>query len=134
MMVKSAGKQSPTIVCLCGSTKFKDEFEAMTARETLLGKIVLTVGFFHHVQMVPITADQKADLDKLHLKKIELADEVLIINPDGYIGKSTRSELAYAIVWNKTIHWLKAKEGESYMENNSQLLGKLGAKHLGYGD
>lgn len=122
----------PTIVCLCGSTKFKSEFEAMTARETLLGKIVLTVGFFHHKQMVPITADQKQKLDELHLDKIEMADEVLMINPNSYIGESTRSELAYAIVRNKAIHWLDAKAGEAYMEDNSHLLGRLGAKHLGY--
>lgn len=122
--------RNPTIVCLCGSTKFKDEFEAMTARETLLGKIVLTVGFFHHKQMVPITADQKVELDKLHLKKIDLADEVLIINPNGYIGESTQSELAYAIATGKELCWLDKQAGEEYMESHTHELGKLASKHL----
>ncbi|GAA1164530.1 hypothetical protein GCM10009606_47700 [Nocardioides aquiterrae] len=49
------------------------------------------------------TADQKAVLDALHLRKIDLADRVLIVNPGGYVGESTRREIAYARAAGKPI-------------------------------
>jgi hypothetical protein len=93
------------IVCLCGSTKFYEQFMNANYRETLAGKIVLSVGFFLHSPNAPgqvhggdvaITADQKAMLDELHLRKIDLADEVLILNVGDYIGTSTKREAWYA--------------------------------------
>ena len=102
---------------------FKDQFMAMQQRETLLGKIVMTVGFFHHKEQVPITAKDKEMLDNLHLRKIDLSDEILVINPNGYIGESTTREIAYAVAHHKGIEWLE--DGEEWMETNSHKLGKL---------
>lgn len=102
----------PTIVCLCGSTRFKDTFSQAQLEETLAGKIVLTIGcnmksdteIFSHLSDSEFTKI-KAGLDELHFRKIELADEVLILNVDGYIGESTRNELNYATELGKIIRY-----------------------------
>lgn len=108
---------SPTIVCLCGSTRFYQQFQRANFEETLAGRIVLSVGFYPHGEdpslhggEVNVTAEQKIELDELHKRKIDLADEILVINVDGYIGDSTRSEIAYARANNKPIRWLQLTE------------------------
>lgn len=70
----------PVIVCLCGSTRFKAEFEKAQADETNAGKIVLSVGRFGHQDGLDMGGDLKKRLDRLHFRKIELADEVLVID------------------------------------------------------
>ena len=99
----------PTIVCLCGSTRFMQEFYDANMRETLDGKIVLTVGMSSKGDCKP-TDEQKVALDELHKRKIDLADEVLILNVGGYIGDSTRSELEYAQKHGKRIRFLNPPE------------------------
>ena len=111
---------TPTIVCLCGSTKFKEQFIRANFRETMAGKIVLTVGWFGHADkdIYTPTDEEKKALDELHFRKIELADEILVIDVDNYIGGSTGNEIAHAIAWKRKIrYWsqeeaLQAKEGE----------------------
>jgi hypothetical protein len=109
----------PIIVCLCGSTRFSTAFQEAGLAETLAGRIVLTIGaalksdaeHFGHLPEVELQA-LKLALDTLHLHKIQLADEVLILNvkQDGvpYIGPSTMRELAYAVYCGKTIRFLNA--------------------------
>lgn len=94
----------PTVVCLCGSTRFKEEFERVQAKETLDGKIVLSVGA-GFVRDHP--SDVKARLDELHKRKIDIADEVLILNVGGYMGPSTISEYYYAVKHGKRIRSLE---------------------------
>lgn len=96
----------PKIVCLCGSTKFKEQFEEANKRETLAGKIVLSVGFFAHREPEPIDAQVKIALDKLHFRKIDLADEILVIDVGGYIGDSTYREIVYANAQSKPVRYL----------------------------
>jgi hypothetical protein len=103
----------PTIVCLCGSTKFRKAFETANLEETLAGRIVLSVGCFMHHDGVAITSEQKAGLDDLHKRKIDLADEVLILNVGGYIGTSTRSELEYAKAQGKAVRFLETQTGHN---------------------
>lgn len=94
----------PTIVCLCGSTKFRDQFMHANYEETMAGRIVLSVGFFMHQNgAVAINEVQKRDLDNLHFRKIDLADEVLVINRHDYIGTSTRREIWYALHHGKRL-------------------------------
>lgn len=98
----------PTIVCLCGSGRFQDTFDHAEFVETLHGKIVLTM----HCNTKDVAPDarlheHKSALDELHLRKIDLADEVLILNVGGYIGESTRNELNYAISKGKVIRYLE---------------------------
>ncbi|GAB2473378.1 hypothetical protein [Xylanimonas ulmi] len=85
----------PEIVCLCGSTRFAEEFRAVNLALTLAGVIVLAPGVFAHASD-PITDEQKAALAALHLAKIDLADRVVVVNPGGYLGDSTRREIRYA--------------------------------------
>ena len=95
------------VVCLCGSTKFKKAYEQAMKEETLKGKIVLTVGLFGHLEGLDMNGEVKKMLDELHKKKIDLADEVLILNVCGYIGESTRGELDYAIAHGKLVRMLE---------------------------
>lgn len=101
----------PVIVCLCGSTRFKEAFEKAARDETLAGRVVLSVGMFGHVEELDMAGSVKRQLDKLHLFKVELADEVLILNVGSYIGESTRNELEYAKGLGKTIRYLEPVEG-----------------------
>lgn len=102
----------PTIVCLCGSTRFWRTFQEASLRETLAGKIVLSIGAAsgtddeHFGNMPREEYDRvKTMLDELHMRKIELADEVLILNCGGYIGESTARELAHARELGKVIRF-----------------------------
>jgi hypothetical protein len=98
------------IVCLCGSTRFKEAFEEANKRETLKGNIVLSVGWYGHCEDTPISPKQKVELDKLHFDKIRLADEVIFLNVNGYMGESTLRELSFAVGLQKKISWLEEPE------------------------
>jgi hypothetical protein len=103
----------PTIVCLCGSTRFSEAFHEANLRETLAGRIVLSIGcdFKSDTDLLlagELTEQDKQRLDELHLRKIDLADEVLILNVGGYTGASTRRELAYALDQGKHVRWLES--------------------------
>lgn len=100
-------RKVPKIICLCGSTKFKAAFEKANFEETLKGNIVLSVGCYMHHDSIPITPSQKLMLDNLHLKKIDLSDEILILNINGYIGYSTHNEIQYAKKKGKRIRFLE---------------------------
>lgn len=99
----------PIVVCLCGSTRFKEAFEKASREESLKGKIVLSVGLFGHLEGLDMNGDTKQMLDHLHLNKIDLADEVLFLNVGGYIGESTSRELEYAKKEKKIIRFLEEK-------------------------
>lgn len=107
------GKSKPKIVCLCGSTRFYQQFAEQNYLETMAGNIVLSVGFDPHSSVevhgeeIGITPEQKLSLDELHKRKIDLADEILVINVGGYIGESTRSEIEYAIANHKPVRYLE---------------------------
>jgi len=127
----------PTIVCLCGSGRFSEAFENANYIETLAGNIVLTIGVskHHHEHEITRSVQNSAefrefeathshpecvdwlnerysqinrDLDELHKRKIDLADEILVLNVGGYIGDSTRSEIEYAQAHNKGIRYLES--------------------------
>lgn len=101
--------ERPEIVCLCGSTRFKQAFIDANFRETMASRIVLSVGWFGHAdrEIYTPTPEEKAKLDELHLRKIDLADTVMILNVGGYIGESTRNELNYAREQGKRIEFLE---------------------------
>jgi len=106
------GPQRPPIVVLCGSARFYDEFQEANYRLTMEGSIVLSVGFFPHAgaghgEGVGRDSDEKVALDELHKRKIDLADRVHVLNVDGYIGESTRSEIAYAEALGKPLTYLE---------------------------
>jgi hypothetical protein len=107
--------ERPVIVCLCGSTRYWRTFQDASLRETMKGRIVLSIGaargrddddptFGGFVPAADYDAT-KEQLDLLHLQKINLADEVLILNCDDYIGDSTKRELAHARQQRKVVRW-----------------------------
>ena len=101
------------VITLCGSTRFKDQFMERQKRLTLEGNIVISVGLFGHAgdQEVWDGMDEgtlsktKEMLDDMHKRKIDMADEIYVINVGGYIGDSTRSEIRYAEEHGKTVRY-----------------------------
>lgn len=106
---EQAGEQRPKIICLCGSTRFMqtwiDEYQRLSDE----GNIVLTVA-----RMPPrpnLQHDEpelKQRLDELHLRKIDLADEVFVLDVGGYIGSSTKREIEYAVSKDKPVWYFSA--------------------------
>ena len=103
------------IITLCGSTRFKDEFMEAQKRLTLDGNIVISVGLFGHSGDNEVWENMdegtltktKEMLDDMHKRKIDMADEIFVINVGGYIGSSTRSEIDYAMASGKPVHYLE---------------------------
>lgn len=111
----AAGRGMPArtrVVCLCGSTRFVDEFNRQRKALTEAGEIVLSI------EVVTTQAREddpqhcdpalKARLDELHKRKIDMADYCLILNVGGYIGESTRGEIDYAFAAGKEIKFLES--------------------------
>lgn len=96
------------VITLCGSTRFKDEFLEIQKKLTLDGNIVISVGLFGHSGDNEVWAEGiKEMLDDMHKRKIDMADEIFVINVGGYIGKSTKSEIEYAVAHNKIVRYLE---------------------------
>ena len=100
------------VITLCGSSAFKDDFVRVNGELSLKGNVVITLAIFGHADNIPLTSEQKALLDEIHLRKIDLSDEIYIINKGGKIGSSTRKEIEYARANGK---------GEKYLEPNKPL-------------
>lgn len=100
-------KDNYKVITLCGSTKFKDEFLKVQKELTLAGNIVISVGLFGHSGDEEVwTEGTKEMLDDLHKRKIDMADEIFVVNVGGYIGNSTKSEIEYAETHNKKVNYL----------------------------
>ena len=103
------------VITLCGSTRFKNEFMETQKRLTLEGNIVISVGLFGHAGDKEVWEGMDEDtltqtkimLDDMHKRKIDMADEIFVINVGGYIGESTRSEIAYAAEHGKVVRYLE---------------------------
>ena len=103
------------VITLCGSTRFKNEFMEAQKRLTLEGNIVISVGLFGHSGDNEVWENMdegtltrtKEMLDDMHKRKIDMADEIFVINVGGYIGSSTRSEIEYATATGKTVNYLE---------------------------
>lgn len=94
--------KKPIVVCLCGSTRFRDVFTQKNGELTLQGSIVLSIG------TLPVpTEEKKLMLDELHLRKIDMSDMIYVLNVGGYIGPSTQSEINYAESKGKLIMYLE---------------------------
>ena len=94
------------VITLCGSTRFKEDFERVNRELTLAGNIVISVGAFGHAGDT-FSEEQKVMLDDIHKRKIDMADAINVINKDGYLGSSTRSEIQYALRPGKPIIYME---------------------------
>ena len=106
------------VITLCGSTRFKDEFMEAQKRLTLEGNIVISVGLFGHSVDNEVWENMdegtltrtKQMLDDMHKRKIDMADEIYVINVGWYICTSTKSEIEYAKATGKTVRYLEETE------------------------
>ena len=107
------------VVTLCGSTRFKEAFLEAQKRLTLEGYIVISVGLFGHsgdnevweqMDEGTLTATKEM-LDDMHKRKIDMADEIYVLNVGGYIGSSTRSEIEYAKATGQEVRYLESESG-----------------------
>lgn len=97
--------ERPLVVCLIGSSRFKQQHEEVAAKLTREGKIVLPLCFYGHCMpgYDMEGPEKKLLLNTLHLRKIDCADEVFVVNPDGYMGEDTTREFQYSKAHGKTI-------------------------------
>jgi hypothetical protein len=109
------------VVTLCGSTKFKDEFMEVQKQLTLSGILVLSVGAFGHSGDV-FSEETKIMLDDMHKRKIDMADEIFVINKNGYIGNNTKSEIEYAIATGKKVNYLEPIQNKNCTHCNVESL------------
>ncbi len=103
------------VITLCGSTRFKKEFREVEAMLTLQGHIVISLGFFEKSEGIILTSEQEKMLKEMHYRKIDLSDEIYVIDVDGYIGDSTRKEIEYAKEQGKIIRYYS----ETVKSNNT---------------
>lgn len=99
-------RERPEIVCICGSSRFFEAMRQATRDLTLAGIIVLAPGEMDG----PVSEANKRTLDALHLRKIDLADRVVVVNPGGYVGESTRREISYAVAAGKPVSFTERDE------------------------
>jgi hypothetical protein len=111
------GGQWPRVICLCGSTRFTTEMLILQWELTKQGKIILSWcalpdSYFKGGDKTHVGDQEgvKEIVDEVHKRKIDLADEVLVLNIDGYIGESTRSEINYAVGHGKPVRYLENPE------------------------
>lgn len=110
---RSVKTERPEIVCLCGSSRFYDEYQQAYYDLTMQGHIVLSIGFYPHAKAehghgegIGHDSAQNFELDELHKRKIDLADWVLVLNVGGYIGSSTQKEIRYAQKYGRPVRYL----------------------------
>lgn len=105
--------ERPEVVCLCGSLRFAVEMIAASDQLALEGSIVLTPAFLTAVDngdRPALSAEEREALGELHLRRIDLADRVLVVNPGGYLGESTQREIAHARAAGKAVSFTDHEE------------------------
>jgi hypothetical protein len=104
-----------TVITLCGSMRFREEFERLDAELTLAGHVVLTP-----TALAPsreLNAEERARLGRIHLQKVSMADEVLIVNVGDYVGESTRREIKHARSHGVAVNYLEPHAPDYYADN-----------------
>ena len=114
------------VITLCGSTRFKAAFEEWNVRLTLGGSVVLSIAIPSHSYGLSLTAAEKAAFDAAHLAKIDLSDEVFVLDVGGHVGVSTVREVAHAAATGKLVRYL-SQEHPGWTEAQCQY-----ARHSGF--
>ena len=97
------------IITICGSLKFENELKLWAEKLTLAGNCVLSI-ISPTTDVNTYTPEQRESFAKAHRKRIDLSDAVFVINKDGYIGNSTKSEIEYAKAQGKEIIFLENEQ------------------------
>jgi hypothetical protein len=106
-----SAEREAKVITLCGSTRFEAEFAEVNQRLTMEGCVVISLGMFGLPDLPGYdwTADGshlRRRLAGVHFQKIRMADEVYVVDPGGYVGESTRREIAYAESLGKPVRYL----------------------------
>jgi hypothetical protein len=104
-----------TVITLCGSMRFREEFERLDAELTLAGHVVLTPTAL--APSTELNVEERARLGRIHLQKVGMADEVLIVNVGGYVGESTRREIEHARSRGVLVSFLEPHANDYYADN-----------------
>jgi hypothetical protein len=104
------------VITLCGSTKFKKQFREAEANLTLQGNIILSLGFFEQSEGIQITKDQEKLFEELHYRKIDMSDEIFVIDVDGYIGLVQEKKLNMQKVKGKILAFILK---QSFLQQNN---------------
>jgi len=102
------------VITLCGSTSFKVEFIREAQRLGEEGWLVISLTTFTHADELATTDETKAMLDAVHMQKIMMSDAIQVINVNGYIGDSTRREIAFAALQDKRIFFCEEPTASIY--------------------
>jgi len=113
----------PNIVCICGSGRFWPEILKAAANLTLKGNVVVMPNVNTKDGRHVLTPDEKARLDALHRAKIDMADDVLIVNQNGYIGDSTAAEIKHALCIGKRVTFTEPGLGDQWIVENVTAFG-----------
>jgi hypothetical protein len=115
-MFEMANNDKPRIITLCGSTRFPEVFALANMNLTLQGYIVIGLSCYGHAdeprgaKFLTSDADENTEakklLDKIHLAKIDISDEIYVVNPGMYIGEGTKREIEYAQRQGKVVRWM----------------------------
>jgi hypothetical protein len=109
--VPQSAEGEAKVITLCGSTRFEAEFAEVNQRLTMEGCVVISLGMFRLPDLPDYdwtvdSSNLKGPLGSVHLQKVRMADEVYIVDPGGYLGESTRREIAYAESLGKPVRYL----------------------------
>lgn len=94
------------VVVLCGSNRFKEEFEKVSRELTLSGHIVIPLSIYRY-DGVNLNKDQINMLTNIQYQKIDMADEIYVINKYGYMDSGTIKEIEYAKSKGKVIRYME---------------------------
>jgi hypothetical protein len=130
LMEDQQGRQSAEaegeakVITLCGSTKFEAEFAEVNRWLTMEGCVVMSLGMFSLPDLpghdwTADSSDLRKRLGDVHFQKIRMADEVYVVDPGGYVGESTRREIAYAESLGTPVRYLR-REGSARTGDSTQ--------------
>lgn len=92
------------IITVCGSLRFYKEMMEITEKVELQGNCMLVPIYNPNKPNKDVFTEEEAlMLDKMHKERIKLADAILVVNVDGYVGSSTKNEIEFAKSLNKEI-------------------------------
>ncbi len=106
-------RSDAVVVCLCGSTRYKEAFLAAAADEALAGRVVLMPGVFSKADGMALSDTELMHLTELHRRKIDLADEILIIGGADTVGADTAEEITYAGQFGKPVRFWETRSRPS---------------------
>lgn len=122
------------IITLCGSARFEEDFHVWNEVLTLSGHTVFGLSVYPSLKKGNkdwYTAQEKEELDKAHLRKIDASDAIFVINKMAYIGDSTLKEIAYAKTYKKNLYALESWGKGNGIGNNHYKEVQEEAKILG---